>query len=323
MASSIPLRVLVCDDELMARKRVLRLLGELGGVEAAIECESGEQVLARLREDDVDIAILDVNMPGMSGIETVLAMPEERPYIVFVTAHPEHAVKAFEVGAVDYVLKPVDDARLSKAIERARAFLDHGPSGRVEGGDAGAGVNASANLNVRKLTKLAIATHDGAALVAPSDVTHATFDGNARLGAHVKPNDSHRRHPPGPRDQARPSRVFRAGPPACDPEPRPCRAPRIGGFRRLCGLPLDRQARRRISSECAKATETAWIAVGYDSEKVMGERANADDEPELVDDDDEGRVDGGDGIADVRSRLVGDAAPDLGSTSSAADHAAG
>lgn len=163
--SSIPLRVLVCDDELMARKRVLRLLGELGGIEATVECESGEQVLARLREDDVDVAILDVNMPGMSGIETVLAMPEERPYVVFLTAHPEHAVKAFEVGAVDYVLKPVDDARLSKAIERARTFLDHGPPRTGEGAAP------------QRLAKLAIETHDGAALVSPSDVTHATFDG--------------------------------------------------------------------------------------------------------------------------------------------------
>lgn len=170
MSASIPLRVLVCDDELMARKRVLRLLGELGGIEATFECESGEQVLARLREDDVDVAILDVNMPGMNGIETVLAMPEERPYVVFLTAHPEHAVKAFEVGAVDYVLKPVDDARLSKAIERARAFLDHGPGHAARSGDAGASAP-------QKLTKLAIATHDGVALVSPSDITHATFDG--------------------------------------------------------------------------------------------------------------------------------------------------
>jgi two-component system LytT family response regulator len=162
--ASIPLRILVCDDELMARKRVIRLLGELGGVEATIECESGEQVLERLGEEEIDVAILDVNMPGMSGIETVLAMPEERPYVVFLTAHPEHAVKAFEVGAVDYVLKPVDDARLSKAIDRARQFLDHGG-------------NEEASERVQKLAKLAIATHDGAALVSPADVTHATFDG--------------------------------------------------------------------------------------------------------------------------------------------------
>jgi two-component system LytT family response regulator len=162
---SIPLRVLVCDDELMARKRVVRLLGELGGIETTIECESGEEVLARLREVDVDVAILDVNMPGRSGIESVLAMPEERPYIVFVTAHPEHAVKAFELGAVDYILKPVDDGRLAKAMDRARHALDHGPARPL---DEAAG---------QRLAKLAIATHDGAALVSPSDITHATFDG--------------------------------------------------------------------------------------------------------------------------------------------------
>ena len=161
--SSIPLRVVVCDDELMARKRVLRLLGELPGIETAIECESGEEVLSRLVHEDVDVAILDINMPGKSGIETVMEMPEDRPYVIFLTAHPEHAVKAFDVGAVDYVLKPVDDARLAKALERARSFLD--------GGAATEGTAA------RKLEKLAIATHDGAALVSPSDVTHATFDG--------------------------------------------------------------------------------------------------------------------------------------------------
>ena len=161
--ASIPLRILVCDDELMARKRVVRLLGELEGVEATIECESGEQVLERLREEEIDVAILDVNMPGMSGIETVLAMPEERPYIVFVTAHPEHAVKAFEIGAVDYVMKPIDDARLAKAIDRARQFLDGGRQDEPP--------------SAKKLAKLAIATHDGAALVSPAEITHATFDG--------------------------------------------------------------------------------------------------------------------------------------------------
>lgn len=162
--TSIPLRVLVCDDELMARKRALRLLGELPGIEAVLECESGEQVLERLRDEEVDIAVLDMNMPGKSGIETVLAMPEERPYIVFLTAHPEHAVEAFEVGAVDYVMKPADGARLAKAIDRARAFLDRGP-------------DAAAAREPARLAKLAIATHDGAALVSPADITHATFDG--------------------------------------------------------------------------------------------------------------------------------------------------
>lgn len=162
-STSIPLRVLVCDDELMARKRVLRLLGELPGIEATFECESGDEVLAKLATEEVDVAILDINMPGRSGIETVLAMPEDRPYVIFLTAHPEHAVKAFDVGAVDYVLKPVDDARLEKALARARQSLDH----------AGGERDAAAP----KLNKLAIPTRGGVELVSPSDVTHATFDG--------------------------------------------------------------------------------------------------------------------------------------------------
>jgi len=173
---SIPLRVLVCDDELMARKRVLRLLTELPGIEATFECESGEQVLAKLREEDVDVAILDINMPGLSGLETVMQMPEDRPYVIFLTAHPEHAVQAFDVGAVDYLLKPVDDARLAKAITRARSSLDSGGGAAHESG-AGAGAGAGGEAIATRTSKLAIATHDGAALVNPGDVTHATFDG--------------------------------------------------------------------------------------------------------------------------------------------------
>lgn len=156
-----PLRVLVCDDELMARKRVLRLLGELPDIEATIECESGDDVLAKLKTDDVDVAILDINMPGKSGLETVLAMPEERPYIIFLTAHPEHAVQAFDVGAVDYLMKPVDDARLAKALARAQKALEPPP----------------ALATTQAPGRLAIATHGGAALVSPNDITHATFDG--------------------------------------------------------------------------------------------------------------------------------------------------
>jgi two-component system LytT family response regulator len=173
ISTSIPLRVVVCDDELMARKRVLRLLAELPGIEATFECESGEEVLAKLREEDVDVAILDINMPGLSGLETVMQMPEDRPYVIFLTAHPEHAVQAFDVGAVDYLLKPVDDARLSKAITRARASLDSGGSGAGAGAPNEGGGEAIAT----RTSKLAIATHDGAALVNPGDVTHATFDG--------------------------------------------------------------------------------------------------------------------------------------------------
>lgn len=159
--TALPLRVLVCDDELMARKRVTRLLGEAQGVEATFECESGEEVLAKLADEEIDVAILDIDMPGLSGLETVMKMPEDRPYIIFLTAHPQHAVAAFEVGAVDYMMKPVDDARLGKALDRARAHLDAPPP-----------------ADAPRLSKLAIATRTGVELVSPNDVTHATFDGS-------------------------------------------------------------------------------------------------------------------------------------------------
>lgn len=161
---TLALRVLVCDDELIARRRAARLLSEQPGVEVVAECASGSEVLARLAVEDVDVVVLDIHMPGMTGLETALQMPEDRPYLIFLTAHPEHAVAAFDVGATDYLLKPVDDARLKKALDRARRQLD-APLGR-DAHDAAA-----------PLARLAIATKTGVVLLGPDEVTHAVFDG--------------------------------------------------------------------------------------------------------------------------------------------------
>jgi two-component system LytT family response regulator len=121
-------------------------------------------VLARLTGDDIDLVVLDINMPGMTGLETALQMPEDRPYLIFITAHPEHAVAAFDVGATDYLVKPVDDARLKKALDRARRQLD-APLGR------------DAPEAAAPLARLAIATRTGVVLLGPDEVTHAVFDG--------------------------------------------------------------------------------------------------------------------------------------------------
>jgi two-component system LytT family response regulator len=161
---TLALRVLVCDDELIARKRAARLLSEQPDVEVVAECASGGEVLARLAADDVDLVVLDINMPGMTGIETALRMPEDRPYLIFLTAHPEHAVEAFDLGATDYLLKPVDDARLRKALDRARRQLD--APVRNDPRDAAA-----------PLARLAITTKTGVVLLGPDEVTHAVFDG--------------------------------------------------------------------------------------------------------------------------------------------------
>lgn len=161
---SAPLRVLVCDDELMARKRIARIVSELSGIEAVLECASGEEVLSVLAREDVDVAILDIHMPGLSGLETTAKMPEERPYVVFLTAHPEHALEAFDVGAVDYVMKPADEARIERAMARARAFLDGPPRTPGEGQEAA-------------LRRLAVPTKQGVVLVSPDEISHAVFDG--------------------------------------------------------------------------------------------------------------------------------------------------
>lgn len=168
-AGSAPLRVLVCDDELMARKRIARIVSEMEGIEAVRECSSGEEVLRVLGEEDVDVAILDIHMPGLSGLETTAQMPEDRPYVIFLTAHPEHAIAAFDVGAVDYVMKPADEARIGKAVLRARTFLDGPP--RSEGAEdrpREAGV---------ALKRLAVPTKQGVLLLSPEEITHAIFDG--------------------------------------------------------------------------------------------------------------------------------------------------
>ncbi len=152
----------------MARKRVARLVSELPGVEAVLECSSGEEVLRVLGQEDVDVAILDIHMPEMTGLETAARMPEERPYVVFLTAHPEHALEAFDVGAVDYVLKPADELRMGRALDRARAFLDGPSAGKPSVSSASSG---------EALKRLAIPTKQGVLLVAPFDITHAIFDG--------------------------------------------------------------------------------------------------------------------------------------------------
>ena len=161
---TLALRVVVCDDELIARRRAARLLSEQPGVEVVAECASGGEVLARLAVEDIDLVVLDINMPGMTGLETALQMPEDRPYLIFLTAHPEHAVAAFDVGATDYLVKPVDEVRLKKALDRARRQLD-APPGR------------DAHDTAAPLARLAIATRTGVVLLGPDEVTHAVFDG--------------------------------------------------------------------------------------------------------------------------------------------------
>lgn len=114
------IRTLVVDDEQPARERLQKLLQACRGVEVIGEAEDGEGAIERILESRPDLVFLDIQMPGCSGLEVAASLPSPRPKIVFCTAFDEYAVEAFELHAVDYLLKPVNRARLEKTVERLR-----------------------------------------------------------------------------------------------------------------------------------------------------------------------------------------------------------
>jgi two-component system, LytTR family, response regulator len=164
---SRPLRVLIADDELLARRRLARLLAALPDVEVVGECQDGKEVLARVHQGGVDVVLLDIHMPHLTGMEAMRLFPEQAPYVIFCTAHPDHAVEAFDSGAVDYLLKPLEPARLQKALQRARSreaqrrFEEERALHRPRSGEP------------RPLDRLALPTRQGIVLVDPQQVTHA------------------------------------------------------------------------------------------------------------------------------------------------------
>jgi len=116
------MRVLVVDDEPLARERLRLLLGELPGVECAGEAASGEEALRLAAELDPDVVLLDIRMPGMGGLEAArrLAALDEPPAVIMTTAYEQHALEAFDAQAAGYLLKPIRRDKLATALERAQ-----------------------------------------------------------------------------------------------------------------------------------------------------------------------------------------------------------
>ncbi|HTO74192.1 MAG TPA: LytTR family DNA-binding domain-containing protein [Gemmatimonadales bacterium] len=116
---------MVVDDEPLVRVGLRRTLAGIPDVELVADCRHGLEAIKIIRSQRPDLVLLDIQMPGLTGFDVVTALDEsERPAIVFVTAFDEHAVRAFEVQAVDYLLKPFDDERVARAIDRARQRLE-------------------------------------------------------------------------------------------------------------------------------------------------------------------------------------------------------
>jgi two-component system, LytTR family, response regulator len=125
MAERPPIRVLIVDDEPLARQRLEDLLRAERGVEIVASVDNGAAAVDAVRSLRPDIAFLDVQMPGKTGIDVVREVgPEAMPLTIFVTAYDRYALQAFDLAAVDYLVKPFDDERFEQAFHRARRYVE-------------------------------------------------------------------------------------------------------------------------------------------------------------------------------------------------------
>jgi two-component system LytT family response regulator len=127
------MRTLIVDDEPLARERLAALLSNEQDVLIVAQCRDGEEAVTAIVDHEPDLVFLDVQMPQMNGFEVIEAVGGERmPLVIFVTAYDQHALRAFQVRALDYLLKPFDRERFNEALERARRQVE-----REETGDLG------------------------------------------------------------------------------------------------------------------------------------------------------------------------------------------
>jgi two-component system LytT family response regulator len=126
-------KVLLVDDEAPARAKLRRMLGAEPGMVIVGEASSGDEAIAAIREHEPDLVLLDIQMPGKTGFDVIEDVgPDQMPHVIFVTAYDQHALEAFEVRALDYLLKPVAPERLREALDRVRERLTSEETRAVE-----------------------------------------------------------------------------------------------------------------------------------------------------------------------------------------------
>src|SRR5262245_9237446 len=143
------LRAVLVDDEQLARDELAYLLGQIGGIDVIGQAGNGTEALTAIDRLQPDLVFLDVQMPGLTGFEVARRMLDKHTesHIIFVTAFDQHAIEAFEVNAVDYLLKPVDPNRLEVAVDRARRRISTDRPG-------GAGTRGSINEQLERIVQL-------------------------------------------------------------------------------------------------------------------------------------------------------------------------
>ena len=176
--SSEALRTVVVDDEQLAREELCFLLGAIEGVEVVAQAADGVEALTVIEEQAPDVVMLDVQMPGLTGFEVArrLLRAGVEAQFVFVTAFDRHAIEAFEVNAVDYLLKPVEPGRLSTALERVRRRL-HADRAAVKGSSADLDrVLQLLGERQGRREQLAVKVGDRFLLIQADEVVHASVE---------------------------------------------------------------------------------------------------------------------------------------------------
>ena len=175
--TSSTLRVMVVDDEQLARDELCYQLEQLAEVEVVAQAGNGLEALSAADRHEPDLVFLDIQMPGLSGFEVarrLLEREQQAPALVFVTAFDQHAIEAFEVNAVDYLLKPVDAGRLEQALARARRRLGSERTGDPVNDQLERIVKMMANRQIRR-DQVAVKVGDRFLLVQAEEIIFASL----------------------------------------------------------------------------------------------------------------------------------------------------
>ena len=171
------LRTVVVDDEQLAREELCFLLGQIPGVEVVAQAEDGPAALETIAEHTPDLVMLDVQMPGLTGFEVArrLVNGGTDAHLVFVTAYDRHAIEAFDVNAVDYLLKPVEAERLSTAVERVRKRMQTERGSQLPGDNLDRVLQLLSDRQNRR-DQLAVKVGDRFLLLQSDEVVHASVE---------------------------------------------------------------------------------------------------------------------------------------------------
>jgi len=171
------IRAIIVDDEPLAREGVRMALAEEPGVEVVAECADGVEAVKAVEKHRPDLLFLDVQIPRLNGFEVLEALePEQIPAVIFTTAHDEHAIRAFEVNALDYLLKPFKQARFHRALQRAREQLQ---ARRGTGADPHiAGLLENMRRDASGGPRILVKSPDRILFLKPEEIDHIEAAGN-------------------------------------------------------------------------------------------------------------------------------------------------